>query len=184
MKTICSYCRSDMGETEPLEDQRVSHGLCPECAARYQRKCHSQTFGEYLDNFDFPILIVDGNVRINAANYLMARMLGKSERELFGLLGGEALECRHARLEGGCGNTVHCRTCTVRNLVEQTYQTGESSFQVPAFVDREEGRLGFLISSVKLERSVQVVVESLPEPEAEPGDEDPDSDTPVVRTGS
>jgi len=35
MKLICAWCRKEgkpdlMGEKEPLEDQRETHGLCPE----------------------------------------------------------------------------------------------------------------------------------------------------------
>jgi PAS domain-containing protein len=163
LKVICSYCHDVIDVREPLNDDRVSHGLCRECTVKFEKQCRGQNFGEYLDNFDFPVLIVDGDARVIAANHLMALMLGKSDREMFGLLGGEALECRYARLDGGCGKTVHCPTCTVRNLVEKTYQTGDSFFKVPAYVDQEGKRLEFYVSTAKLVRSVQVMVEPMPE---------------------
>ena len=33
MKTQCAWCRKDMGDkpSEPELDDRVSHGICPEC---------------------------------------------------------------------------------------------------------------------------------------------------------
>ena len=31
MKIFCSYCRKEIGEKEPFEDDRISHGVCKEC---------------------------------------------------------------------------------------------------------------------------------------------------------
>lgn len=31
MIRICAWCNGDMGEKEPLEDPRISHGCCDEC---------------------------------------------------------------------------------------------------------------------------------------------------------
>jgi PAS domain-containing protein len=145
--------------------------MCEKCVEHFQLQWKGQSFSEYLDNFDFPVLIVDGDGRIAAVNRIMADMLGKTDRQVFGLLGGEAFECKYARLEEGCGQTIHCRTCTVRNLVQETYLTGESFYQVPAYVEGDENRIEFLISTVKLERSVQVVVEPLPVQEDNPENE-------------
>ncbi len=27
----CAWCKTDMGEKEPLEDSGVTHGICDEC---------------------------------------------------------------------------------------------------------------------------------------------------------
>ncbi|MFH1931039.1 MAG: hypothetical protein ABIN18_05560 [Pseudomonadota bacterium] len=32
MKVICCYCKKDLGDKAPFEDNRVSHGACDECA--------------------------------------------------------------------------------------------------------------------------------------------------------
>ncbi len=32
MKIFCSWCGKKIGEKEPLEDRRTSHGVCPVCA--------------------------------------------------------------------------------------------------------------------------------------------------------
>ena len=32
MKVICCYCKKDLGDKEPFEDTRISHGACKECA--------------------------------------------------------------------------------------------------------------------------------------------------------
>jgi hypothetical protein len=31
MKVICAWCGKDLGEKEPLNDQRTSHGMCEGC---------------------------------------------------------------------------------------------------------------------------------------------------------
>ena len=31
MKVICSYCQELIGEKAPLNDNRVSHGICKSC---------------------------------------------------------------------------------------------------------------------------------------------------------
>lgn len=31
MKRLCMYCKISLGEGEPLDDPRVSHGICPRC---------------------------------------------------------------------------------------------------------------------------------------------------------
>ncbi len=159
MKIICSYCRKTIGESETPDDTRVSHGMCEECYAYFRRQWDGQSLGEYLDRFDVPVLVVDGNVRIVAANQPMADLLGKPEREVFGLLGGEAVECVYSRLEKGCGKEEHCQVCAIRNAVTHTSQTGQTLRHVRCYIERENGKIPFLVSTVKLDRSIQVVLE-------------------------
>lgn len=163
MKVICSYCHKRLDDKESLDNDLVSHGMCEECVEYFKQQWDGQSLGEYLDRFEFPVLVVDEGCRLLAANKEMADMLGKGERELYGLLGGEALECVYARLEEGCGETVHCRICTVRNAINYTIQTGESLHRVECYVELDTRREPYLVSTVKLDRSVQVVFEPAPE---------------------
>ena len=39
MKTVCAYCKKDMGDKEPLDDTRTSHGICPECYEKEMAEC-------------------------------------------------------------------------------------------------------------------------------------------------
>jgi len=34
VKKICAWCGKDMGEKPSLDDDRISHGICPECVER------------------------------------------------------------------------------------------------------------------------------------------------------
>jgi hypothetical protein len=80
MKVICSYCRTSLGEKEPLDSDLVSHGMCEECVEYFTRQWDGLPLGEYLDRFESPVLVVDKDCRILAANQGMADMLGKGER--------------------------------------------------------------------------------------------------------
>lgn len=31
MKIVCAWCNADLGDKEPLEDTKVSHGICLTC---------------------------------------------------------------------------------------------------------------------------------------------------------
>lgn len=89
----------------------------------------------------------------------MADMLGKSERQIFGLRRGEAMECLYARLPEGCGNTVHCEICTVRNTVMEVMETGEPRELVPAYVDRGSHRVALAISDYERDGIVLLVID-------------------------
>ncbi len=41
-------------------------------------------------------------------------------------------DCIHASKPGGCGETIHCKACTIRNTVEETFETGRSFHRIPA----------------------------------------------------
>ena len=159
MKVICSFCRADLGDKEPVDLDSVTHGMCDACADHFGKQWDGLHLGEYLDQFDYPVLALNGDRRVVAANQPMADMLGKSDRQLFGLLGGEAMECMYSRLPEGCGSTVHCETCTIRKTVMEVLETDEPREWVPAYVDRGDRRLWLTISAYKRDGIVFLVVE-------------------------
>lgn len=165
MRVICSYCRENLGTKAPLEDESITHSMCAGCEEHFRRQWEGLSMGEYLDAFDQPVVVMEGEGRIVAANLPMAELLGKPQRALFGLLGGEALECQHARLPEGCGRTIHCETCTIRRNVTRTLETGEPLERVRAYLDRDDGRIALQISTRLVEGVVQVVVEKMTPPD-------------------
>jgi PAS domain-containing protein len=159
MQVICSYCRNNFSEIEPLEDERISHGMCDECFAYYHRQLVGLPLDAYLDGFDSPVLILDKDGRIAAANKEARDRLGKSVREITGLLGGEALECSHARLPEGCGKTVHCETCTIRKIIMHTMQTGETLEKVPVTLIQNGAETEMIFSTYCVDGIVRIVIE-------------------------
>ena len=94
-----------MGEKPPLEDERVSHAFCDACLDHYAAQWDGLTLGEYLDRFPFPVMAVDTSVRVVAMNTAMVDAISLELEEAIGRLGGEVLECVHARKPEGCGRT-------------------------------------------------------------------------------
>lgn len=87
---------------------------------------------QYLDGIDVPILVVGGNTRMNMSNSAVEDLVAEERHAIKGQTGGDIFSCVHARLPQGCGNTIHCQGCTIRNCVESTYATGEPHVDVHA----------------------------------------------------
>ena len=49
---------------------------------------------DYLGEFDFPVVIINEDSRVIAANKDAERMTGKSSEKISGLLGGDGMVCR------------------------------------------------------------------------------------------
>ena len=161
MKVICSYCNKNMGEKEPFDDDSASHGICKECLDYYQSQINGLSLDKFLDRFKTPVLIVDEHGRAVAANKMAETMTGKSQSEIFGLLGGEVMECAYARLPEGCGRTVHCVACTIRNTVMAAMEKGKPQMHVPVKLRQEGREIAMVISTEKIGSLVRIVIENV-----------------------
>ena len=158
MKVICSYCGKEIGENEPLNNGRISYSICKGCLELNSKQIKGMSFNEYLNMFDVPVFIVNEEVRILAANKMAETLLGKPKEKFVGLLGGEALECVYARLPGGCGNTVHCVTCAIRNTVTSTIQSGVIHRHVPAKLHLEDEEIAMYLSTEIIGSSICIKI--------------------------
>ena len=153
MRVVCSYCRKDMGKKAPLRDGGVTHAMCPECDAYFGSQWAGRSFAEFVARFDFPVVLLEAEGRVVAMNEAAGGFLGRPARETVGLLGGEAMECAYARLPEGCGRTVHCAACAIRNSVQETHRTGRTLTRVPATLRRRD-QVHQLLVSTRLEGKV------------------------------
>ena len=80
MISICSYCRKVIGEKEPFEDKRLSHGICPVCYDYHIPRILEMDLSEHLDQYESPIIMVDKEGRLMATNRSMTAFLGRPER--------------------------------------------------------------------------------------------------------
>jgi PAS domain-containing protein len=141
MKVICAWCHQELEadshhESDPQAE--ISHGICLPCRT-YFLLGERPTLDEFLNRLAVPVVVVNAQGEVSLANQRALKMLGKSLDRVKGFKGGEAMECAHARLPGGCGNTVHCQACTIRNSVMETFETGRSLQRVPAYLNRWNG---------------------------------------------
>ncbi len=127
MRRVCSWCNSEMDPIpSSLVDPRgITHGICEDCSRRLIRP-ESHTIQEFLEKLPFPVMVVDDDVVVLAANKLALTLLGKSEYEVVDKLGGVVVECAYSEQPGGCGKTSFCRGCQLRESVTRTYISGRS----------------------------------------------------------
>lgn len=89
--------------------------------------------------------------------------------EIVGELSGDVFDCKHA--VEGCGQNIHCKTCTIRKTVNETYKTGKSFSKVPAYPDlnyvTNENKIKFLISTEKKGEAVVLRIDEVSEEKEE-----------------
>jgi ferredoxin len=161
MRIVCSYCQKDMGEKEPLDDQRISHSICVDCQKYFEAQRSGMPLDEYLGSFDFPVMIINDDRRVVGINKAAEKLTGRTSEKSTGLLGGEAMECSYARLPGGCGQTIHCETCTIRKIVMGVMESGESKKHAPVTLRRDAGEVTMLISAEKIDGMVRLSIEKV-----------------------
>jgi len=140
VKVVCAWCGQDLGEVDAGDESRpiTSHGMCESCAFHLSAQM-GVPLREYLDSLGVPVAVVDSDAAVLMASSAAEAALDRGQ-PLTGLRAGDVFECRNALLPGGCGRTVHCSGCTLRQTVTDTFATGRSHVRVPAYLRR--GRNG------------------------------------------
>ncbi|MDY6831383.1 MAG: hypothetical protein SWC96_06000 [Thermodesulfobacteriota bacterium] len=165
MKQVCAWCGKALGSDEAYaSDGDISHGICSQCAIKLSG-FEPRTAKEVLDYVQEPVFVFNPDGVVTGANHSGLEMLGKNMEEIENALGGDAFECSYADEEGGCGNTLHCKTCSIRNTVMDTLATGKGYKNVPAFqsIKTEAGIkiLKFYISTEKVGESILLRIDSV-----------------------
>jgi len=154
MKIVCAGCGQDLGDkpAENVGPDAVTHGVCEPCAIRFLAQV-GISLPEYVESLSVPTVVVTAEGAVNSANASAMSLLDKDSTQIQGRPGGDVFECVHSMMPEGCGRTVHCSGCTIRNTVTDTWETGRTHSQVPAYLERslEEGSAGLalLISTEK-----------------------------------
>jgi hypothetical protein len=162
---FCTWCGKILDSNDP---SFFSHGSCPECVRFYGDSPKRTSTKEFIESFSFPVLSVNANVMVFDANTPAQKLLGKGIEEITGRLGGEVIECLQSQLPGGCGQTICCIGCAIRQAVTMTHKTGIQFIDVNAFqvISTRDGpkRIQFKISTVR--RSSSVLLKIVPVVEA------------------
>lgn len=137
MKIVCSWCDKIIREdsSDPSFEAIITHGICDECAIKMLWP-NSPTLLDFIDRLTEPVVVVDSSGSIISANKAARELLQKELPDMVGFQGGNVFECVFAKLPGGCGKTLHCDGCTIRNTVMDTMQSNKSHLNVPAGLSR------------------------------------------------
>jgi PAS domain-containing protein len=83
-------------------------------------------FEKILDGIPSPIFLVDDDVQIYGYNRAAADLFGKKPEKVLRMGCGDALHCiQCAEGKNGCGEADACKQCIIRNLVNETYNSGD-----------------------------------------------------------
>ncbi len=137
MKKICAWCKRELEALNDADHEQqfpITHGICETCAGNLLAQM-GRPLWDFLDNLEVPILLMEPGPLVCSANKHAQKLLNKQLPEIEGRRGGEVIECAHAKRPEGCGNTVHCKSCTIRITVLETFATGKSFVRVPAYPD-------------------------------------------------
>ena len=137
MIRICAWCKTILEHTADAPIDGETHGICEQCWDNLDFQ-QGVPLDHYLDALNMPIAVVNAEGRIADMNTAARRIVGKSLEAISGHFGGDVFECKYARLPGGCGKTVHCSGCAIRQTVEDTLNSGQPHFRVPAVLNSLE----------------------------------------------
>lgn len=174
MRAVCAWCGVDLRRPEPPENHSsshvITHGICEPCQ-KYFFSPRDNSLRGFLNTLTAPVVVVDDDMHMLDANDHALTALGKTRDATLGLRSGEVIECANARLPGGCGKTVHCAACTLRNSVRETFETGEGFTRVPAWirlgtetVDESQKRMRVMISTEKVGNVVMLRIDDIRKP--------------------
>jgi hypothetical protein len=151
---ICAWCKKELDDGEDFAARGlITHGICSVCALELTSSGR-RTPTQLLALVREPVILVDSEGVVRGANSAAEELFGKTTQAIADTLGGDVFECEYAARPGGCGKTVHCETCTIRNSVLETLRTGRGCSKVPAYqsIRRPSGPevVRFLISTEKV----------------------------------
>lgn len=159
---ICAWCKKTVPGEVFESVYGKSHGICMPCAQGMLNDIGEDT-NTFINSLNNPVALVDANSRILHINTAAETMLQKQSTNIKNQLGGEVFGCIYSSLPGGCGRTIHCKSCTIRNTVENTRNTGEANIRIPATLkhnlDNDIPPTELLISTWLVDDVVMLMIE-------------------------
>ena len=163
----CAWCGTSLegDAVAPDADARaeVSHGICDGCYDRLSAGT-GIPIAEFLESLREPVILLDEEHTVGMLNRAALELLDRPG-SVFGERLGTVFDCENAHQPGGCGRTIHCSGCTIRQAVASTHLTGEPRLAVPATLrvvdDPEPSDVDLIISTLKVGDRVLLRVERL-----------------------
>jgi hypothetical protein len=166
MQITCAWCNCSLGEDSivPSGPLDISHGICPACSIRL---CMNEpvVMKEFLNKLDAPVFAINSDGLIISGNDLALQSVNKPLDDVAFELGGNVMGCVFAELPGGCGNTIHCAGCSIRNLVLSTHKTGVGFTKAPAYLyvqlKKDVQKIDFQVSTERVNSIVLFRIDNM-----------------------
>ncbi len=165
MRRVCGWCKKDLNpEQDHISDAPVTHGICSSCALQITTGT-SRSAREMLNMVEEPVFLLGQGGVMHAANRSGCQLVGKEVDAVVDRMLGEVFECAEAGRPGGCGMSIHCSMCTMRNTLLETLDTGNSASKVPATrnLGSPEGErdVHFLISTEQVDGRILMKIDEV-----------------------
>ena len=127
-------------------------------------------FAAIFQNTPVPMFLLDENRRISEVNRAAQEAVALSALETKGLAFGNAFRCIHSLDDPkGCGFGASCENCSVRRIILNTLQTGQSHYQVEVRLTSGDGsernhnylRLSTTLPDIAQSRLVLLCIEDI-----------------------
>ena len=168
MKTVC-FCCSKVISTDafnPSSDHIITHGICDDCVTKMLWP-NNPLLLDFIDSLNAPVVVINSSGNVTCANKTARELLQKELPDIVGFQGGNVFECAFAKLPEGCGKTLHCDGCTIRNTVMDTMMSNKSHLNVPAGLSRGISEMyddiQLLISTEKVNDVVMLRIDKISE---------------------
>ncbi len=165
MELQCAICNEDyIVFNEEISQRPVSHGICEKCFSSLNT---SQTsINDLINGLEVPILLVNQDGTIVSNNFNASDKLRKTPEQIEGNPGGDVVGCAYSDLPEGCGHTIHCTECTIRNSVMETFESEKGVLLRKAYqyIKTSNGTqyTELLISTEKIGDLVLLQIKNLP----------------------
>ncbi len=169
IKNICAWCQAELDpaeEGDALAGELISHGICQACLEQLFAEYEAVGLLEFINSIALPVIVLGPDAEVHAANEKACTLLCKQYPANSKQKSGDFIACANAKKPGGCGKTIHCRTCTIRNCIEKTYETGIPFARVPAIADissagSDTETVKFLITTEKIKNVVLLRIDEM-----------------------
>jgi nitrogen-specific signal transduction histidine kinase len=131
VRNYCTWCGIEL--TDNNTKTVAGKQLCDNCTGKPLNNETYASVREFIDNLDQPVIIIENDTEITMVNKAAENVFLNNSAILEKSRAGDALQCTCAKLPGGCGKTIHCKACAIRQAVENTRKTGKGYNNIKAF---------------------------------------------------
>lgn len=161
MPRLCIWCGNELATI--IGQEPVTNMVCPTCLHNITQSRTS--LKKILNRYTFPVLVIDKSGNTQYANSSALLSLDQKLEIIKNQPGGNVIRCIHSYLDEGCGNTIHCAACTIRNTVMATHRDGKSRNKIEAYNYIKKGdevkKVQLYISTEKLDEIVLLKLDQM-----------------------